>query len=403
MLPVRAVGPIVTLLVSVAAPASAQPVPALQLERECQSGRAEACLALSTRQRGAAAARTRTRACQLGSAEACAIEILAPRPVDRARFASLRGLCDRGNQHACAWVGLLLHAGEATERDSRAAVPLLERACRAEVSLACHQLGQIYGDGYSPRAVAADPNVARRWYAGALRLGRRGCEAGDARACSDVAQQYWQGQGVARDDAQRWAHERRACELGEASACHTIGHGHWEGAPGIPIDFERAAPMLLRACDLGDEWTCRGAPQILVDQVVVHPAVRWTDQATLAALLAIAERQLAPSPSPRTHAAIGAAHLLAGRAQPARASFEAGLRLAADRHESTRAPYVLGLALVLDALGRSADARNEYSRFVALAAGSSLEPYLILPRGQGIRPDAALAHARARISALERH
>jgi tetratricopeptide (TPR) repeat protein len=288
---------------------------------------------------------------------------------------------------------------------------MLESACKAEIVLACETLGRIYQDNYSPRAVDADPAAAERYHKQALALYQAACGRNEGEACREVANFFWSGQGVEVDHAQRYHFLGRACELGDAIACSEYGFGLWYGAPQLRSDLPLAASMLIRTCKLGHAHACQQAPQIAVDHILLHPpGTGWKDPESLASLLAMAEGELAAGPrSPAAvRAAIGAVCLLLGRPEQALAAFREGLKLeeaeGANPHgipasDAAAAPYVFGIALAEDALGSSA-ARTGFQRFIDLVEDEDTgRPYLLLPRAQGMRPDAALRHARLRTCA----
>jgi hypothetical protein len=284
-------------------------------------------------------------------------------------------------------------------------VPLLERACKGKIAFGCATLGRIYQDNYSPRIVAADPGRADCFNKRALELFMADCERNDGDACLEAAQLYWVGRGVLRNNSKRWHYTGRACENGNAYACAQIGESLWQGAPGLELDFPRAAKMLIRACELDYQDACRQAPQVVVDHVILHPpGTPWKDAKILETLLSMSERELATGPRrpERFHASIGSVRLLQGKPKAALAAFQAGLRVVEAKKGSTsgaRAPYVFGIALAQDALD-SAAASTEYQRFVELAARKHSKPHIMLPRAQGITPKAAMRYARERMAAL---
>lgn len=93
-----------------------------------------------------------------------------------------------------------------------------------------------------------DPGVndlpkARAVREGCRRAAKKGCEAGDNRACVELA-------GYSRDDAERSRLLRPACDAGDLGACTALAHASTAGAPG----GDRG--LLEKACDGGWASAC---------------------------------------------------------------------------------------------------------------------------------------------------
>ncbi len=89
----------------------------------------------------------------------------------------------------------------------------------------------------------------------AVELNTRVCDAGVARACTQLATLVWQGRGASADPARAYSLYMRACEGGDAAGCFSAGICHRTGACAEKNDAE-ATKLLRRACDGGDTRAC---------------------------------------------------------------------------------------------------------------------------------------------------
>jgi predicted Ser/Thr protein kinase len=140
-------------------------------------------------------------------------------PCDRDRQDGCAVRCGLGDAEACARFGQKLAFAVGPERDREAALPLLVRACTRGVGRACFTaatLTRLAGGDWRPRFVE---------------LSRRGCELGFGNACRRLGNHHVEGD---RPAALRWY--RAGCEAGDPMSCR-------------------------RACELGDEAACAGAPR----------------------------------------------------------------------------------------------------------------------------------------------
>lgn len=92
---------------------------------------------------------------------------------------------------------------------------------------------------------AKDPALAAELFG-------RACEAGHARACSNLGVLYHKGEGVAQDDAQAALLFERACDAGHAAGCFNLGL--LEQATNE--DSDRALALFQKACDGGHAAAC---------------------------------------------------------------------------------------------------------------------------------------------------
>lgn len=83
----------------------------------------------------------------------------------------------------------------------------------------------------------------------------QGCNAGDARVCSQLAAWYEQTNVVRDGDSKAVAFYTKACNGSFPLACRKLGYKYLFGK-GIPEDKPRALPLMARACDLRDYESC---------------------------------------------------------------------------------------------------------------------------------------------------
>ena len=114
--------------------------------RACDDGNARACMVQAFVLPGSDPKRLEraTMACQAGFASACTLAIAArggsPTPELAATAEPvLRTACDSDDAPACNTLGILLHVGG----DAAGARTALDRACRADLQMACDNLGRV--------------------------------------------------------------------------------------------------------------------------------------------------------------------------------------------------------------------------------------------------------------------
>ncbi|MDB4985964.1 MAG: hypothetical protein JWN04_1142 [Myxococcaceae bacterium] len=85
----------------------------------------------------------------------------------------------------------------------------------------------------------------------AAQLFEQACEAGHARACSNLGVLYSQGTGVAANEAQAGSLFARSCEAGYAPACFNLGLTYERKPPA-----SRARALFRKACSGGHDAAC---------------------------------------------------------------------------------------------------------------------------------------------------
>jgi uncharacterized protein len=143
---------------------------------------------------------------------------------------------------------------------------LSARCDRGDVP-ACTELGSRYRLGTGGAALD---------FARALAVWTRACDAGGGvvPACSDLAELYLGGRGVAQDHHRAVALLRTACAGGEPSACSFLGLVLVEGlaAPTYPYrdDVRREGVVAWeKACQLGSASSCTNVAGLYEHGVVV--------------------------------------------------------------------------------------------------------------------------------------
>jgi uncharacterized protein len=165
-------------------------------------------------------------------------------PVDKAGAAAYFEQSCRWNVGwSCADLADLVFAGDGVPKDEKRAAELFRRACEGGHSVSCRNADARPEDvmGRGEAAPAAD------------RLDIT-CRGGSMAACHQLAELYDDGWGVPQDDVRAATLYEKACLGGEAPAC--LPHGMPLAGSGAPEDRERGLELIRRACDAGVEKAC---------------------------------------------------------------------------------------------------------------------------------------------------
>ncbi|OCC23561.1 hypothetical protein MB02_10295 [Croceicoccus estronivorus] len=189
------------------------------------------------------------RACANERRPGCMLAAAMPAAPDDADPMALAGTrCDQGRADGCiALLSVLIPAQEGA--DTAGAIGALERACNANVGIACANLGLYRSYG---------PEAARDLIAGRHFM-RAGCDGAVAQACFALAVMHKKGIGGPVDQRRSEALVRHACDLGWAKSCTTLARiTELEEALS---DRPDPAVMRQRACRFGDQEACAPATQ----------------------------------------------------------------------------------------------------------------------------------------------
>lgn len=199
---------------------------------------------------------------------------------DRSRARTLfERACGAGNGQAC-WVlselyrngeGGTVRSQDASNLQSRATT-LLTTNCEEGSADACLQLGRIYASGAIEGKGASD-SVQR--YQRGLALFQASCKAGNVPGCLEWARladevQDCNAQGAAQsgcdlglppqamavDVALATAMYEKGCDSGDAEACSELSLRLLLGTHGVQSDKNKGVALLRRACDLGLAQGC---------------------------------------------------------------------------------------------------------------------------------------------------
>ena len=163
------------------------------------------------------------------------------------RAATLRTrTCAAGNLRDCERLGSQLEAGRGLAADPGRAAEVLRRCCEAGSAACCRRLSGLFDNG---RAVVSEPPL--RWR-------ERGCELGDADACSEAAD--FLGRGVlARDAKKARALDEKACGLGRGASCWSLSRQEPAEVTGKKLE------LLKQGCDGSDGDSCWELAQLTMN------------------------------------------------------------------------------------------------------------------------------------------
>jgi TPR repeat protein len=158
------------------------------------------------------------------------------RDTDRERALELFDkACQSGSAEACAQGGL--HLTDSAEK-SGSALPMLERSCEHKSGSGCASLAFLYATG---KLVKKDDHRAVQLYG-------KACDLGDLQGCYNVGLMANDGRGGPRDLARAAAKYQEACDMGSSPACTNLGF-LFEHGTGVKKDSARAVALYQRGCD----------------------------------------------------------------------------------------------------------------------------------------------------------
>jgi len=168
--------------------------------------------------------------------------------VDRPRARELFDrACAAHYANACMLLGVSF-AVDPGGADYAHAADAFRRGCDAGGALACNELAVLYLGG---KGVASDAATARLLYV-------KACEGGAIASCSNAAAMMVTGDGGSKDPVLAAKYMENACTGGSSDACNDLGVFYARGT-GVARDRPRAATYFDAACQGGDASGCRNA------------------------------------------------------------------------------------------------------------------------------------------------
>jgi len=129
----------------------------------------------------------------------------------------------------------------------------LAQPCNAGDAKACSQLAAWYELSNSVKSGASH---AAAYYG-------KACDAAFPPACRKLGLKYLIGSGVPKDNTQAMAMFGKACDLGDFEGCDTLADIYHSGK-GVDKDDTQATQLYNKACALGDDFGCKWARQLQV-------------------------------------------------------------------------------------------------------------------------------------------
>ena len=219
------------------------------------------------------------RACSLDDARACSFAGRlwldgrgVPRDVERGLQMLVRA-CDEGVAMACAvgarWAGEPLHANDTPDAPELLARLEAQHTCLLGQGDACLQVGLLFYFGRE---------TYPRDRARAAAAFARGCDAGDARACTAFGRSLMLGDGLARSSERAAPVLAKACKFGDGLGCSTLGLLSERG-DGVPRDAAKAKALYRDGCIAGDIYGCLHADMLASDaggHGAARRSARWS-------------------------------------------------------------------------------------------------------------------------------
>jgi TPR repeat protein len=141
---------------------------------------------------------------------------------------------------------------DATGSPDLMSVGAAQRGCNTGNAHACTEAGLAFRNG---RGVPRDDSAASKFY-------QRGCDGGDGFGCVDLGQMYASGNGVARDDVHAAQLFQKGCDVNAATGCMLLGN-MYQNARGVPRDEQKAFGLFTRACDANNYVACNDAAMMM--------------------------------------------------------------------------------------------------------------------------------------------
>jgi uncharacterized protein len=164
--------------------------------------------------------------------------------------AMLEHACSLDDARACSFAGRLRLDGRGVPRDVDRGLRMLVRACDEGVTMACAAGARWAAEPANVKDMPDAPELLARLEA------EHTCLLGQGDACLQVGLFFYFGrEGYPKDRARAAAAFARGCDAGDARACSALGRS-LAFADGVPRSPERAAAVLARACTFGEGLGC---------------------------------------------------------------------------------------------------------------------------------------------------
>jgi TPR repeat protein len=163
------------------------------------------------------------KACGAGDMRACSDQGAVLRQdgdgyaADQRRAVVLfRKACDGKDLKGCGWLGKALTEGEGVPKDPAAALPILDKACKAGHAVAC--------------AVDGNASEDLKKFDRAMHYYREACDHDYFLACANVAQLFETGRGVDVDLRKAEEFYKKACDHDVADGCAGVSGLHYKAS-----------------------------------------------------------------------------------------------------------------------------------------------------------------------------
>ena len=166
------------------------------------------------------------------------------------KIAMLEKACNSKQRYAkgCYILSFFYQEGQGVKRDHGKAAELNQRACDADLGVACVNLGFAYQHG---RGVTQNHPYALNSY-------QKACNLGVARGCNNLGDLYKDGKGAAQNFAKAVELFNAACHSKQEPdhhSCYSLGKLYFKGE-GVEKNTQNALKLFDRACKLGNKNGC---------------------------------------------------------------------------------------------------------------------------------------------------
>ncbi|HEY1559079.1 MAG TPA: tetratricopeptide repeat protein [Kofleriaceae bacterium] len=180
------------------------------------------------------------------------------------------------DKSACFQLGVKLeHA-----RDVKGAAIAYERACNDGAPDGCFNVGFLWSRGDKP-------DLAR-----SIAGFQKGCDLGELDACSELARDFLDGNGVAKDVARAKAMFEKACDAKGGMGCFNLGI-IFETGNGVPKDAARGTELYAKACDIDNQPDLARACELAGNRIQLGIGVKPDPARAVSYLTAACDREAA--------------------------------------------------------------------------------------------------------------